>query len=161
MKFTICNIRDAQTVVEETEDVSSVISITDTTRVPVSFPEELFQLHLSFDDHESEEQPFHPTKEHMLLLLEAGHVILKLGGTCVVHCHGGTCRSTAAAFILMCMEMGEGQEKEAASRLMLNNEQAIPNMLMVEHADRILGREGKMVEAMNEWQGEMNARVFR
>lgn len=161
MKIEICNIKEVKDVVKETEDVTSVISITNTTRVPLSFPDDLFQIHFSFDDQESEEQPFHPTKEHVLLLIEAGQDILKMEGTCVIHCHGGTCRSTAAAFVLMCMEMGEGKEKEAASRLMLNHETAIPNMLIIDHADRILGRDGKMVKAMREWDGEMNARVFR
>ena len=161
MNIKICNINEVQEFVENSEDVTSVVSITNTTRVPVEFPEDLFQTHLSFDDHESEDQPFHPRKEHVLTLIKAGQDILDMEGTCVIHCHGGICRSTAAAFILMCMEMGEGKEREAASRLMLNNENAIPNMLMIDHADRILGRDGKMVEAMEEWDSEMNARVFR
>lgn len=80
----------------------------------------------------------------------------------LVHCWAGISRSTAAAYILLCDIRGPGHEAQIARELRELAPHAQPNRLMIRHADRFLGREGRMiaaVEAMGEarivWETEV------
>jgi predicted protein tyrosine phosphatase len=80
----------------------------------------------------------------------------------LVHCWAGISRSTAAAYILMCDMARAGEEEAIARDLRFHAPHAHPNRLMIRHADALLGREGRMiaaVEAMGEarsvWEGEI------
>jgi len=80
----------------------------------------------------------------------------------LVHCWAGISRSTAAAYILLCDIRGPGHEAQIARELREQAPHAQPNRLMIRHADQILGREGRMVaavEAMGEarivWETEV------
>ena len=80
----------------------------------------------------------------------------------LVHCWAGISRSTAAAYILLCDIRGPGCEVATARELRELAPHAQPNRLMIRHADQILGREGRMiaaVEAMGEarivWETEV------
>lgn len=66
----------------------------------------------------------------------------------VVHCFAGISRSTAAAFIAVCALAPHRDEREIARRLRAASPVATPNPLMVQLADQVLGREGRMVEAI-------------
>jgi predicted protein tyrosine phosphatase len=66
----------------------------------------------------------------------------------LVHCYAGISRSTAAAFIAVCAAAPERDEAEIAQRLRLASPTAFPNPLMVRHADRLLGRGGRMERAI-------------
>ena len=65
----------------------------------------------------------------------------------LVHCHAGVSRSPAAAFILMC-QRNDGREQEAATVLRKQARHAWPNRLMVEIADALLARNGRLVTAL-------------
>ncbi len=65
----------------------------------------------------------------------------------LIHCHAGISRSTAAALILIC-QRNAGREREAAVRLRRAGRHAWPNRRMIELADRLLGREGRMVDGL-------------
>ncbi len=54
----------------------------------------------------------------------------------------------AAAFIGACTLAPHRKEAEIAEALRAASPTASPNLLIVEHADRLLGREGRMVEAV-------------
>jgi predicted protein tyrosine phosphatase len=80
----------------------------------------------------------------------------------LVHCWAGVSRSTAAAYIVLCDLHGPGHEARIAGALRFHAPHAQPNRLMVRHADLLLGRDGRMiaaVEAMSEarpvWEGEV------
>ena len=80
----------------------------------------------------------------------------------LVHCWAGISRSTAAAYIVLCDLHGPGHEDTIARGLRFHAPHAQPNRLMVRHADALLGREGRMisaVEAMSParavWEGEV------
>jgi predicted protein tyrosine phosphatase len=80
----------------------------------------------------------------------------------LVHCWAGISRSTAAAYILLCDIRGPGQEAQLARELRELAPHAQPNRLMIRHADAFLGRDGRMiaaVEAMGEativWETEV------
>jgi predicted protein tyrosine phosphatase len=66
----------------------------------------------------------------------------------VVHCWAGISRSTAAAFITLCALNDEGVEAEIARSIRAASATATPNPLMVELADEVLGRRGRMVDAI-------------
>lgn len=74
----------------------------------------------------------------------------------VVHCFAGISRSTAAAFITLCALRPERDEGELARGLRLASPSATPNIRLVGHADRVLGRNGRMTAAIEGiGQGEM------
>ena len=68
----------------------------------------------------------------------------------VVHCYAGISRSTAGAYVAACAlnprrdEMAIARELRRASR-----DGATPNARIVSLADRVLGRDGRMVAAID------------
>src|ERR1700674_569691 len=66
----------------------------------------------------------------------------------VVHCYAGVSRSTAAAFVSVCALNPQSEEWAIASALRRASPTATPNMRIVALADRLLGRDGRMVEAV-------------
>ena len=66
----------------------------------------------------------------------------------VIHCYAGISRSTAAAYIAACALDSSRDEAEVAAALRLASPSATPNRLFVEIADRLLGRDGRMVAAI-------------
>ena len=66
----------------------------------------------------------------------------------LVHCWAGISRSMAATYIILCDRLGRGSELYAAKAIRSRAPHAYPNALLVRHADEILGRDGRMVEAI-------------
>lgn len=66
----------------------------------------------------------------------------------VVHCFAGISRSTAAAFSAFCAVRPDLDEAEIAARLRRRSPEATPNIRVVALADSILGRDGRMVRAV-------------
>lgn len=66
----------------------------------------------------------------------------------VIHCYAGISRSTAAAYIAACALAPGRDEGEVADALRAASPSATPNRLFVEIADRLLGRSGRMVAAI-------------
>jgi predicted protein tyrosine phosphatase len=66
----------------------------------------------------------------------------------VFHCWAGISRSTAAAYIAACTLAPERDEAEIALALRAASPAATPNALLVSLADNLLGRGGRMVEAI-------------
>jgi len=66
----------------------------------------------------------------------------------VIHCYAGISRSTAAAYIAACALAPERDEGAIADTLRAASPSATPNPLFVAIADRMLGREGRMVAAI-------------
>jgi predicted protein tyrosine phosphatase len=67
----------------------------------------------------------------------------------VVHCYAGISRSTAGAFVAACMLNPKRDERRIAEAIRAASPTAQPNRLIVSYADRILGREGRMVAAVD------------
>ena len=68
----------------------------------------------------------------------------------VVHCYAGISRSTASAFAAACALNPHRDEIEIARQIRARSPIASPNRLMVSLADRALGREGRMLRALDE-----------
>jgi predicted protein tyrosine phosphatase len=66
----------------------------------------------------------------------------------LAHCWAGISRSTAAAYIIACAHRADGKEQNLAYALRHASPQATPNPLMIALADDILGRSGRMVQAI-------------
>jgi predicted protein tyrosine phosphatase len=66
----------------------------------------------------------------------------------VVHCFAGISRSTAAAFITACAIQPERSEDEIAQAIRAASITAQPNPRIVKFGDQLLGRKGRMVEAV-------------
>ncbi len=66
----------------------------------------------------------------------------------LIHCWAGVSRSTAGAFIAQCVLAPDAEELELAKRLRTASPSATPNKLMVAYADDLLGRRGRMVDAV-------------
>jgi predicted protein tyrosine phosphatase len=68
----------------------------------------------------------------------------------LIHCWAGISRSTAAAFTAMCLLKPDDDEERLAWTLREASPSATPNRLLVSHADRLLGRRGRMVRAIDQ-----------
>lgn len=66
----------------------------------------------------------------------------------LIHCYAGISRSTAAAFITLCALNPGADEHAIAQTIRQQSSKAQPNQLFVSRADRILGRNGRMVRAI-------------
>jgi predicted protein tyrosine phosphatase len=65
----------------------------------------------------------------------------------LVHCWAAVSRSTAAAFAVACRKRPDLPEIELARRLRALSPEATPNALIVQLADELLGRGGRMSAA--------------
>ena len=72
------------------------------------------------------------------------------GAPLVVHCYAGISRSTASAFAAVCALNPHRDEIEIARQIRARSAIASPNRLIVSLADRALGREGRMLRALDE-----------
>src|ERR1700743_2888001 len=68
----------------------------------------------------------------------------------VIHCYAGVSRSTASAFAAACMLNPHSDEMEIGRRTPAASPSASPNRLIVSLADKALGRNGRMVRALEQ-----------
>ena len=68
----------------------------------------------------------------------------------VVHCYAGISRSTASAFMAACALNPHKDEISIAKQIRAASAIAQPNRLIVSLADKALGREGRMLHALDE-----------
>ncbi|MEW6768884.1 MAG: protein tyrosine phosphatase [Pseudomonadota bacterium] len=68
----------------------------------------------------------------------------------VIHCYAGISRSTASAFMAVCALNPARDELSIAKQIRAASPTAYPNRLIVQLADRALGRQGRMLRALDE-----------
>ena len=86
---------------------------------------------------------------------EADHIerLIAFGRACgddgplLIHCHAGVSRSSAAALIVICLG-NEGREERCARVLREHGRHVSPNRRMVDLADALLGRGGRLIAAL-------------
>jgi predicted protein tyrosine phosphatase len=66
----------------------------------------------------------------------------------LIHCWAGISRSTAAAYTALCLLRPTADEEELARELREASPSATPNRLIVSFTDRLLGRDGRMLRAI-------------
>jgi predicted protein tyrosine phosphatase len=89
----------------------------------------------------------HPAEEHVHDLIDFVRRWDR-GAPLVVHCYAGISRSTAGAFISACALNPGRDEALIARAIRKSSATAMPNIMLVSHADRILKRNGRMIEAV-------------
>ncbi len=93
-----------------------------------------------------------PTAAIIREVLEYGRECLiesRAGSThLIIHCTYGASRSPAVAYAILCLWLGKDREVKAKDLLLRIRPEAVPNILVIAHADKLLRREGKMVEAI-------------
>lgn len=67
----------------------------------------------------------------------------------VIHCYAGISRSTASAFMAACALNPHRDEIAIARQIRAASPSAYPNRLIVTLADQVLGRNGRMVRALD------------
>ena len=67
----------------------------------------------------------------------------------VIHCYAGISRSTASAFMAACALNPNRDETSIARQIRAASPSAYPNRLIVTLADELLGRDGRMVRALD------------
>jgi predicted protein tyrosine phosphatase len=96
---------------------------------------------------------------------EEGHVRAALAFTkkldstegLLIHCHQGISRSTALAFAVLCQSCSRVSEQDVLARVIELRREALPNRLVVKHADKLLGRKGRMVTALRSFYGKASS----
>lgn len=86
------------------------------------------------------------------ILVIVQSVILDPKNRLLIHCHAGVSRSTALAFGVLSIIHGTGQEAQAFSDLLTVSCKPWPNRRIVEVIDDALGREGRMLVALDEYR---------
>lgn len=89
----------------------------------------------------------HPTEGHVEKLIDFV-TRWDRGAPIVVHCYAGISRSTAGAFITACALNPKRDEAGIARIIRDASPTAIPNIRLVALADTLLGRQGRMVKAI-------------
>ena len=89
----------------------------------------------------------HPAEEHVIELIEFVQRWDRRAPL-VMHCYAGISRSTAGAFIATCALNPGRNEAAVAQAIRRSSATAMPNIMLVGHADRILGRRGRMIAAV-------------
>ena len=105
-----------------------------------------------------------PEPEHVAAVLRFGEEIAAGGdghveGHLLVHCHMGVSRSTAAMMTLLAQAHPDESEERLFERLADIRPQAWPNSVMIEFADDLLSRNGRLVEALRRHYGRQLKRM--
>jgi predicted protein tyrosine phosphatase len=90
------------------------------------------------------------TEEDVRRIIELAEQLRSEGGTLLIHCEAGVSRSTATALIMHAYWLGQGSEDEAMRRVITQRPFAIPNRRMVALADRVLGLDGRLLQARDD-----------
>ncbi|KAA2237817.1 tyrosine phosphatase family protein [Salinarimonas soli] len=99
-----------------------------------------------------------PRRDHVEAVLQFGEDLARsrderTEGHLLVHCHMGISRSTAAMTMLMAQAQPEESEDALFAHLAEIRPQAWPNSVMIAFADDMLGRKGRLTEALRRHYG--------
>mgnify|MGYP001030264727 FL=1 len=158
--LTICGIDE----LSEARDtpVSHVLSMLDPDRLDVDAFSAYAPHHrtlLRFHDIiEPESGKVMPTAAHVEAILQFGEELAtsranRLDGHLLVHCHMGVSRSTAGMLSLLAQLYPDEPEANLFERLRRIRPQAWPNSVMIGYADELLGRKGRLVDALRKHYG--------
>jgi predicted protein tyrosine phosphatase len=133
---------------ERCAEVTYLVSIGDVQdELPVGYHNVNRKLRLLVADVVTE---FGATEEDIQKIISLARELESTTGRILIHCEAGISRSTAAALIMYAYWLGPGREREAMKRVLAQRPIAIPNRRMVEIADRLLDRDGLLVEVLYE-----------
>lgn len=123
-------------------------------RVP-TFPGTPNVLQLFFYDDDELELQIEPIEFYLRKIVAFLNGFIEFpekGKRLLVHCHAGASRSPAIAYILFAMELGAGRESEAFDLLLRTTNKPWPNRYLIELADGLLQRDGKLLRPLDEYR---------
>ncbi len=128
-------------------EVTCLISIgAPDDELPIGYQNISSKLRLLFGDTLDAETG--ATEVDVRAIMELAQDLRSANGKVLIHCEAGISRSTAAALILYACWLGAGREDEAMRRVLAQRPLAIPNRRMIELADHLLNRGGRLLEAL-------------
>jgi predicted protein tyrosine phosphatase len=128
-------------------EVTCLLSIgADSDQLPDGYGNVANKLRLLVNDVVTEEGA---TESDILQILQLAERLRTASGKVLVHCEAGVSRSPAAALIMYACWLGPGQEHEAMGRVLAQRPLAMPNPRMVELADKMLDREGRLLGVLS------------
>ena len=128
-------------------EVSYLVSIGESEEPPpAGYRNVRRKLRLLFADVEVEESG--PTEEDINRIIRLAESLKSIGGKVLIQCGAGISRSAAAALIMYACWLGPGREREAMEKVLTQRSIARPNRRMVMLADKILGRGGRLIDAL-------------
>jgi len=148
MPIIVCPLSKAAQLAREHE-VSHVVSLLDPD-TPFPMMREVGERHLRLEVHDIEA----PSDGMDICCTDRMKMILdfvrgwRRDAPILIHCYAGLSRSTATAFITACAHNPDADEHEIALALRTASPHASPNRHFVALADTCLGRDGRMVRAV-------------
>jgi len=146
----VCSLADLPATVRSTgaRYVLTVMGNVDKAERPPQVPE-LNHLKVAMDDvTEAAEGFVTPSAAHVERVLDFVRRWSR-DAPMVIHCYAGISRSTASAFAAACLVNPHRDESAIARQIRLASPSALPNRLIVSLADAALGRNGRMVKALD------------
>jgi predicted protein tyrosine phosphatase len=147
--FAICGLDEL--IGHQGRGVTHVLSILDPEWPdPAAFQafDPHFRATLRFHDAiEPDPDVLLPQKGDVEAILTFGRDAADAGGL-LIHCHAGISRSTAATLMILAQAHPDEREDGLADRLLQTRPQAWPNSRMIEFADELLDRRGRLVAAI-------------
>lgn len=149
MTIIVCPLHDVEAIARVRKP-SHILSLISPSAEPTGF-QSLGAEHLELRFHDISEPrdgltaPSHAHLRDILAFADAA----RNAGPLLIHCWAGVSRSTAAALIVACQRTEAGLEQKQALNLRTVAPYATPNILMIQIADALLERSGKMVDAAN------------
>jgi predicted protein tyrosine phosphatase len=142
-----CEAGDILSSPERRAEVICLISIgAPTDELPIGYHNISSKVRLLFGDTLDAESG--ATEGDVRTLMEIAQNLRSFKGKVLIHCEAGISRSPAAALILYACWLGPGREGEAMRRVLAQRPLAIPNRRMIELADHLLNRHGRLREAL-------------
>lgn len=127
-------------------EITCLLSIGDAQdQLPAGYDNIQSKLRLLIADVLTEEGA---TEEDVRQIIQLAETLRQKTGKVLIHCEAGVSRSPAAALIMYACWLGPGREREALARVLAQRPIAFPNRRMVELADRMLCRGGRLLEAV-------------
>jgi len=149
--ITICGLRKLADPAGHTHVISLIDPDWPEPETFSAFPADRWLLLRFYDDIEPRGDRVLPTREHVSQILEFGQRAAEFeNGKLFIHCLSGKSRSTAAA-AMICAQCEPGlDETVIVDHLTRLRPEAWPNSLMMQYADELLGRDGRLIHATRE-----------
>ena len=145
----VCSLARLHGTVEEAgaRHIVTLLRNTDQVLRPVSVIE-ANHLILSMDDIVAPMDGYEPPADNHVERLLTFVTGWDRAAPMVVHCYAGISRSTAGAYVAACALNPKRDEMQIAQAIREASPTATPNARIVSIADRLLGRKGRMVRAI-------------
>lgn len=150
INIEVVSREEANTILASPEECSKILFL-----VSIGAPEDDLpkgysnvpnRLRLLFGDTVTAEHG--ATEADIQCLIDLANRLKGSNGNVLIHCEAGVSRSPAAALILYTCLLGRGSERKSMDLVLRQRPFAMPNRRMVQLADRLLGREGRLMSVL-------------